>query len=422
MEPQREALDQDVPSRQTLRAGDLLSHPPPPAAGQARAVPQKQSWPLARGKGLLLGFLSVLLIGALVVGVVLKLQTPQVPTGRVKWTYAIGTIWKSFPVVSNGMVYIGNQNNRVYALRAASGQVVWSTWLGGHYADSGVINPAPTVSDGIVYVNAQDSFFSALDARTGRTLWSYQVMLGARTAPAVAQEVVYIGSGDGVLSALDARSGRKLWADQIADDDFLLASPVVANGLVYVGTERGVYAFEALSGRRLWAGAATADYTPAVANGVVYVTTIRGEIEALDARSGAVQWDADQPRGFTSGPVVMGETIYVNSYAGVLALNRTNGNERWLYQMPGTLIGLTVVNGTVYVGSGVAATLNQGGISFQPDDKLYALDAASGKEQWFCQLGGAVLSTPAVSNGVVYVGVWDEGTDDGTLYALLPPG
>src|SRR6059058_3549616 len=74
-----------------------------------------------------------------------------------------------------------------------------------------------------------------------------------------------------------------------------------------------------------------------------------------------------------------------------------------------------VVNGVVYIGS------------TQPDNKLYAFDAAgetgcSGTPKtcaplWTATTGGAVNSSPAVVNGVVYV-----GSDDNKLYALDAAG
>jgi outer membrane protein assembly factor BamB len=44
---------------------------------------------------------------------------------------------------------------------------------------------------------------------------------------------------------------------------------------------------------------------------------------------------------------------------------------------------------------------------------LYALDATTGEERWRFQTGDTVWSSPAVANGVVYVGSFD-----GNLYAL----
>ena len=61
-----------------------------------------------------------------------------------------------------------------------------------------------------------------------------------------------------------------------------------------------------------------------------------------------------------------------------------------------------VVNGVVYVGS--------------EDHSLYALDAHSGTKLWSFTTGGFVHSSPAVVNGVVYV-----GSHDGSLYVFSLP-
>jgi outer membrane protein assembly factor BamB len=58
-----------------------------------------------------------------------------------------------------------------------------------------------------------------------------------------------------------------------------------------------------------------------------------------------------------------------------------------------------VANGVVYVGS--------------LDRNLYAIDAMTGKEKWRFTTGNSVYSSPAVANGVVYV-----GSMDGNLYAI----
>jgi hypothetical protein len=58
-----------------------------------------------------------------------------------------------------------------------------------------------------------------------------------------------------------------------------------------------------------------------------------------------------------------------------------------------------VVNGVVYVGS--------------DDDSVYALNATTGSKIWSYVTGGAVESSPAVVNGVVYI-----GSDDNNVYAF----
>jgi outer membrane protein assembly factor BamB len=59
--------------------------------------------------------------------------------------------------------------------------------------------------------------------------------------------VVYVHAGDGYLYALNAKTGASLWSTSIGDSSSrwgLFSSPIVVNGVVYVGSEDGnVYAF-----------------------------------------------------------------------------------------------------------------------------------------------------------------------------------
>jgi len=58
-----------------------------------------------------------------------------------------------------------------------------------------------------------------------------------------------------------------------------------------------------------------------------------------------------------------------------------------------------VANGVVYVGN--------------EDKRLYAIDAATGKEKWRFATGDRVVASPSVVNGIVYV-----GSEDKNLYAI----
>jgi outer membrane protein assembly factor BamB len=78
--------------------------------------------------------------------------------------------------------------------------------------------------------------------------------------------------------------------------------------------------------------------------------------------------------------------------------------EKWSATTGGTVRSSpAVVNGVVYVGS--------------EDHNLYAFDAASGTTLWTATTGGPLDSSPAVVNGVVYV-----GSGDGSLYAFDATG
>jgi hypothetical protein len=74
--------------------------------------------------------------------------------------------------------------------------------------------------------------------------------------------------------------------------------------------------------------------------------------------------------------------------------------ELWRFATGGIVYSSpAVANGIVYVGS--------------EDKNLYAIDAVTGKEKWRFTTGNHVFTSPAVANGIVYV-----GSEDKNLYAI----
>jgi HEPN domain-containing protein len=98
---------------------------------------------------------------------------------------------------------------------------------------------------------------------------------------------------------------------------------------------------------------------------------------------------------------VVGGTVYVGSFDNKLyAVDAATGSQRWAFDTGGSILSSpTVMGGTVYVGS--------------YDSELYAVDAATGNQQWAFETGPVVYSSPTVVGGTVYVGSWDNN-----LYAV----
>jgi outer membrane protein assembly factor BamB/plastocyanin len=96
-----------------------------------------------------------------------------------------------------------------------------------------------------------------------------------------------------------------------------------------------------------------------------------------------------------------GTTVYVGSRDSKLyAVDAATGSQQWAFDTGDYVRSSpTVVDGTVYVGS--------------RDSKLYAVDAGTGTEQWAFDTGASVVSSPTVVDGTVYV-----GSQDDNLYAV----
>lgn len=185
-----------------------------------------------------------------------------------------GSIYSSTAVVNN-IVYVGSDDDKVYAFNALTGVLLWST------ATNGKIFSSPAVANGIVYVGSYDDKVYAFNASTGALLWSYATNFGTSSSPAVANGIVYIGSGDHYVYALNATTGTLVWSTLIIGCS-VNTSPTVANEIVYVsacdnlGQNDMLYALNARTGTILWTGMAGNNTdgfgsSPAVVNGVVYI-------------------------------------------------------------------------------------------------------------------------------------------------------
>ena len=188
------------------------------------------------------------------------------------------------PTVSEGAVYFGSDDSRVYAVSAETGELIW------RYGADHAVGYAPSgAANGAVYIGLHNGLY-ALDAADGELRWRFDGSFGHST-PAAANGVVYIGSSDNHLYALDAETGELKWRYKTHDAVHLSAA--VSNGVVYAGSgDNHLYALDAESGELKWRYKTRlyVHSTPAVSNGVVYIGSDDYHLYALDAASGELKW------------------------------------------------------------------------------------------------------------------------------------
>lgn len=265
----------------------------------------------------------------------------------------------SSPAVAGDAVYVGSTDGSLYAVTRADGTQRWK------FDTKGPIASSPAFDNGLVYVSSVDGNIYAIDAATGKERWQFKTKGERRftapgihgaiprtermpdpfdvflSSPVVAAGVVYIGSGDQHVYALDAATGALRWS--FATGDVVHASPAIANGVVFIGSwDRNLYALDAATGKERWrytTGNDTVIYnqigiasSATVANGMVFVGGRDGHFHAVDARTGALKWKHDNRMGWTiASPAFKDGVVYFPTSDGTRfkALDAATGTVRF---------------------------------------------------------------------------------------------
>ena len=136
----------------------------------------------------------------------------------------------STPIVIDGVMYISTKSNWIYALDAASGEVLWKyehafrpDFVKPGSAGAFVQSRGVAVSENHVIMGTLDHALVAVDRQTGREAWkvyvddSRQCGCNILSAPLIVKDMVIVGQngGDGAfrgyLTAFDTETGRFRW-------------------------------------------------------------------------------------------------------------------------------------------------------------------------------------------------------------------
>jgi outer membrane protein assembly factor BamB len=267
--------------------------------------------------------------------------------------------------------------------------------------------------------NAQHTgvFDSSATGEFGGLKWRVQTGGPVRSSPVVAAGLVYVGSSDGNLYAIDQRSGDIRWrADAGAA---VTSSPAVVSGLVIVGARDGKWlAVDAATGAERWRIATGAElalpwghesgdrYTssPTVVGQVAFLGSGDGVLRAVDVGTGKTQWQAHTAGRIRSSPAVSGNYVVVGDADGVVyAFDRATGTTKWKHETEGHTLRSgefgydrrTIQSSPAIVGERVFVGARDG--------FLYALELATGTRRWrFDHKISWVNSSPAVDGGMVF--------------------
>lgn len=394
------------------------------------------------------------------------------PTGPVsmKWKFDTGGRIFSSPVRGGDSIYIGTWDGRLCAIDAKSGKEIWK------FQSNGPVDSTPAVDSQTVYFGSYDGFFYAVDAKSGKELWKFatpgerrfearhmngvnpstQTMADSwdfwQSSPVVAAGKVFFGSGDNNVYALDAHSGKLLWMWRTGD--VVHSSPAYRDGVLYVGSFDSVLlALEADTGKLKWYFQAGSDPynhnqvgfqgSPTVVDGTVYIGCRDSNFYAIDAATGKQRWHFNNNGSWvTVTPAVVGGKVFFGTSDSLKFYSFDAATGKQLFEVPlkmnefssptiaanvayfglinGSLLAVNATSGKLLWEWHTAASqadpehalLSDGKLNEKSVFKSMFLDGMAEAVYRITALG-SIVSTPLVSDGVIYV-----GSTDGFLYAL----
>lgn len=286
--------------------------------------------------------------------------------GKVTMDLSLGgMVWATAASDGRGRLYVGADDDHLYAIDHTKGTVVWKTKLGscspsrapgpeGARCDA---DGGPTIGpDGDLYIGA-DGVYRV--SRDGVIRWHYpEGKAKAKhvfSSPLVTKEgLVVFGGQDGFVTAINT-DGTEAWRYKVrADVD---GSPAVGiDGTIYIGADDGrLYALRT-DGSLKWSFVSQGDIRSSVAvdnDGTLFATSFDGNLYSLDPK-GNVRWVLPTGARIAASPILdAASVVYVGSQDDRLYAVTTDGKVRWNVELPGDIDSSVAISdaGTLVFGA-----------------------------------------------------------------------
>ena len=227
-----------------------------------------------------------------------ELLTFDSATGNPTWNFQAlvepaRILSASSPATSQDVVVAAFASGELVAMRAGNGNDLWNNALSRASRTNALseirdVAGRPVIFKGDVYAASHSGVFAVIDLRSGQPRWS--VPVSSITTPWPAGDVVYLLSRAGEVICVSRDSGKVHWIKDLnegikkSQDRNLFFGPVMASDrLIVVSSDGRALALNPKTGevtKTIKLGG-PALITPIAANGMVYVVTDKAELVAI---------------------------------------------------------------------------------------------------------------------------------------------
>jgi outer membrane protein assembly factor BamB len=294
----------------------------------------------------------------------------------------------STPTADENGVYVSWINGQNFVLFALGhdGRRLWRREIPCGFASKFGPGASPIVLDGTVIMGNDHAgskcFLIAVDAKTGETTWVVprKTGLASYCTPKVYRpsngpaQLIFASAGHGVTS-VDPKSGKVYWEVPCDFAYKTCATPVIADGIVFVTAGRGsagvetvavrlpdvttaeepevvyrsnarlpyvptplaydgkfllwndagtVTCIKAVSGEELWQGRVPGKYfaSPLLIDNRIYNATLGGELIVIAADRFEILAETELPEGTHATPAVVGDRLYLRTYGKLICVGK----------------------------------------------------------------------------------------------------
>jgi outer membrane protein assembly factor BamB len=349
------------------------------------------------------------------------------------------------PAVKDSVVYTsgGISSYVVYALKAATGEVVWEHRTN----DDGPSSPVAT--EEYVAFTTYSCTIDVLNAQTGEPLWRRWLAPTLHSMPTISKNILYVSyakptmNSPNRIEAYDLASGQALWQAPI--DSEVVSAPILADGHIYATTRKGMlYRLNAETGQEMWHYNGGVIAAPYVDGKEAYITQ-SGHINEsvgfgstaemtlsqvqiinwLNVETGHIAFDISPDKGLTSyrlnspqqgkryfnyagaRPLALKEIVVSPSPSGLLAISKDKGQVLWCSELETKCY-------TRHNEQAVTPAAFAGGKFFTGtrDGRLLCISPKDGSVLWQEKIGTPIFHEPIVAKGRIYL------TGQRSLYCL----
>lgn len=284
--------------------------------------------------------------------------------------------------------------------------LTWSAKL------KGSLYSSPVCAGSLVVLGSSSKRIYGLDLASGAVRWQTQLegRVWGSTA-ALDSGKAYIGAVDGCVHVLSLADGSPAGSvcpegpDGNPDGADVLSPMLVDGGRLVFGSDDDTIFGYVLGRAEHWSqgtGDILHDNGAAESGGLVVIAAHDAKVYALGLADGRLRWIFKAPKGFNTVPAMDALHAYIGDADGNMhALALKDGSQDWSFRAGGAIVSSPALS-------------DDGGLIFgSTDHSVYCLDAKSGAKRWTYKTGDYVLASPLVTGSLVWIGSYD-----GTLYVL----